>query len=88
MELSATETKIYAYNSLQPLPLVGKCCLSVESKGKSTVATFYVVEGTSGSLLGNETAGELGILKIQVNKTDSAEESADLPANTRKLLEK
>ena len=29
---------------------------------------FYVVNGKAGSLLGNETAAELGIVKIKVNE--------------------
>ncbi|CAB4009137.1 Transposon Ty3-I Gag-Pol poly [Paramuricea clavata] len=41
---------------------------SVESNGKRTISTFYVVNGKAGSLLGNETAAELGILKIKVNE--------------------
>ncbi|CAB3999913.1 Hypothetical predicted protein [Paramuricea clavata] len=68
VQLEPTQTNIYAYNAVQPLPLLGKCRLAVESNGKRTISTFYVVNGKAGSLLGNETAAELGILKIKVNE--------------------
>ena len=74
VQLEPTQTNIYAYNAVQPLPLLGKCCLAVQSNGKRARATFYVVNGKAGSLLGNETAAELGILKIsvcEVSKTGS-----------------
>ncbi|CAB4007064.1 PREDICTED: uncharacterized protein LOC109615404 [Paramuricea clavata] len=66
--LEPTQTNIYAYNAVQPLPLLGMCRLAVESNGKRTISTFYVVNGKAGSLLGNEAAAELGILKIKVNE--------------------
>ena len=68
VQLEPTQTNIYAYNAVQPLPLLGKCRLAVESNGKRAISTFYVVNGKAGSLLGNETAAELGILKIKVNE--------------------
>ena len=71
VQLEPTQTNIYAYNSVQPLPLLGNCCLAVESNGQRAIATFYVVNGKAGSLLGNETAAELGILNIKVNKVSS-----------------
>ncbi|CAB3983492.1 Transposon Tf2-6 poly [Paramuricea clavata] len=68
VQLEPTQTNIYAYNAVQPLPLLGKCRLAVESNGKLTISTFYVVNGKAGSLLGSETAAELGILKIKVTE--------------------
>ncbi|CAB3986500.1 Transposon Tf2-9 poly [Paramuricea clavata] len=68
VQLEPTQTNIYAYNAVQPLPLLGKCRLAVESNGKRTISTFYVVNGKAGSLLGNETAADLCILKIKVNE--------------------
>lgn len=73
VQLEPTQTKIYAYNAVQPLLLLGKCCLAVESNRKRVLSTFYVVKGKAGSLLGNETAAELGILKINVNEICKAE---------------
>ena len=71
VQLEPTQTNIYAYNAVQPLPLLGKCCLAVESNGQRAITTFYVVNGKAGSLLGNETASELGILNIKVNEVSS-----------------
>ncbi|CAB3989654.1 Transposon Tf2-9 poly [Paramuricea clavata] len=51
VQLEPTQTNIYAYNAVQPLSLLGKCRLAVESNGKRTISTFYVVNGKTGSLL-------------------------------------
>lgn len=45
VQLELTQTKIYAYNAVQPLPLLGKCCLAVESNRKRVLSTFYDVKG-------------------------------------------
>lgn len=68
--LQPTKTKIYPYNSKEPLPLLGKCVVSIETKSTWTATTFYVVKGSSGSLLGYETATELGLLRLDVKRID------------------
>ncbi|XP_028408174.1 uncharacterized protein K02A2.6-like [Dendronephthya gigantea] len=85
VQLEPTQTKIYAYNAVQPLPLVGKCCFAVESNRKRVITTFYVVKGKAGSLLGNETAAELGILKINVNEIRKVRQSE---TNTSRIQSK
>ena len=52
VQLERTRTNIYAYNAVEPLPLLGKCCLAAESNRKREITTFYVVNGKAGSLLG------------------------------------
>ena len=49
------------------MKLLGRFKATVETKKRITVATFYVTEGNSGSLLGSETSQELGLVTFHVN---------------------
>lgn len=64
IKLKSTSTKIYAYGAAQPLPLLGKFDALTDSMTNTTVATFYVASGNYGSLLGHQTAVELGLIKL------------------------
>lgn len=85
VHLESTRTNIYAYNAVQPLPLLAKCHLAVESNSKRVLSNFYVVKGRAGSLLGNKTTAELGILQIYVNEVCRTTDSAikELTGNRR-----
>jgi len=61
--LEACDTKVYAFNSSEPLPVLGKFKALVESKSRSVDSEFLVVDGKT-SLLGYKTATDLGILQI------------------------
>ena len=61
--LEACDTKVYAFNSSEPLPVLGKFKALVESKSRSVDSEFLVVDGKT-SLLGYTTATDLGILQI------------------------
>lgn len=69
IRLQPTSIKIYPYNSQVPLPIRGKFEAKFRNGTTTTTATFYVVEGNSGSLLGYQTATELGLLHVNVNQT-------------------
>ena len=56
-------TRVYAFNSSAPLPMIGKFSALTESKCSTVDAEFLVVESGT-SLLGYATATELGILQI------------------------
>ena len=58
--LEPCDTKVYAFNSSKPLPVLGKL---VESKRHSVDSEFLVVDGKT-SLLGYTTATDPGILQI------------------------
>ena len=60
--LQSCDTKVYAFNSCDPLPVKGKFSALVESKC-SAVNEFLVVESQT-SLLGYATATEFGIFQI------------------------
>ena len=61
--LDPCDTKVYAFNSSEPLPVLGKFKALVESKCRSVDSEFLVVDGKT-SLLGYTTATDLGILQI------------------------
>ena len=61
--LETSDTKVYAFNSSEPLPVLGKIKALVESKCHSVDSEFLVVNGKT-SLLGYTTATDLGILQI------------------------
>ena len=61
--LDPCDTKVYAFNSSEPLPVLGKFKALVESKCRSVDSEFLVEDGKT-SLLGYTTATDLGILQI------------------------
>ena len=61
--LEPCDTTVYAFNSSEPLPVLGKFKALVESKCHSVDSEFLVVDGKK-SLLGYTTATNLGILQI------------------------
>lgn len=67
ISLSKTKTRMHAFGAQQPLRSRGKFQAAVESAKKVTVATFYVTDQTTGSLLSYETSTELGILQLKLN---------------------
>ena len=86
LQLEPTSIKIYPYNSTVPLPTTGKFEVQFCNGTKTTSATFHVVEGNSGSLLGYETATELGLLHVNVNQTTTMPTSTS--SNTSDLVAK
>eukprot|EP00795_Rhopilema_esculentum_P004495 gene4495-20741_t len=76
-KLEKTTVKVYPYNSNSPVKLLGKFQATVETKKRITVATFYVTEGNSGSLLGSETSQELGLVTFHINPMVSKKDDDD-----------
>ena len=64
--LQQATIKLFPYNSKQPIPVLGKFQAPVEFKHSNVKSIcFYVVESyTSTSLIGLDTALELGLLKV------------------------
>ena len=57
--LAPTRTRIHAFGAPKPLRLRGKFQAAVESANKVTLATFYVTNQPTGSLLSYETSIEV-----------------------------
>nr|XP_039269966.1 uncharacterized protein LOC120344720 [Styela clava] len=63
--LCPADTKLFAYGSEKPLQLIGKFAANVKSNdGQQLSADFYVMKHAKGCLMSNDTAEQLGILKI------------------------
>ncbi len=71
ISLQRAHTKLFAYGSKQQLPILGKFDIVVESKKQITVVCIHVVKGNSGSLLSYQTASELNMITLHVNKVTS-----------------
>ena len=81
IQLQETSTHIYAYGATEALPLLGKINTTLELSSKKITTTFYVVNGSYGSLLSHATSVDLGLITIPqaINAVASKESSKDLP---------
>jgi hypothetical protein len=57
--LEQTRIKVYPYKTETPLPVLGQFTSIVASETVNRTETFYVVKGTSGSLLSWRTSTDL-----------------------------
>ncbi len=62
--------RLYPYDSGQPLKVIGRCNLLVETGKKIQNHEFYVIPGDHGSLLGYSTSVELDLIAVLNNITD------------------
>jgi hypothetical protein len=62
--LEQTRIKVYPYQTETPLPVLGQFTSIVASETVNCTETFYVVKGTSGSLLSWRTSTDLQLLKV------------------------
>nr|XP_006822924.1 PREDICTED: uncharacterized protein K02A2.6-like [Saccoglossus kowalevskii] len=69
VQLLQSSKKIYAYNAVKPLPVIGEAEMTVQSlvTNQQLTENFCVVKSTGGNLLGCETAVNLGLLRIMNN---------------------
>ena len=75
-----SDRKLYPYASQTPLDVIGTFCSKVVAGGNSVNAEFCVIDGEGDSLLGKETATNLGVLKISI-------EVAAVHANSKNIGE-
>ena len=68
LKVEKSNTRILPYGSNTPLPLLGKFTARLETNSRYTVASIHVCKGGNGSLLSFQTATELGLLDVRVNK--------------------
>lgn len=69
VEVLECTKKVYAYASVEPLQLIGKCILSecVPQTHQSLGAEFYITYGKAATLLGRKTSELLGMLRVGVS---------------------
>ena len=65
--LKKTCAKIHAYGAEKPIELAGKFTTDITSQGKTTSASFYVVDGKHKCILGCQSSVELGLLTLNIN---------------------
>jgi len=75
--LEATKKKLFAYGSKTPLNVQGKFKTTVTCGTQTVEAVFIYVPGDGHSLLGRNTASELGVLKIGINVIGSDSEQLE-----------
>ena len=89
VKLLECNRKVFAYASVEPLQLKGKCNLNVciPQTKKSLRAKFYVTQGEAATLLSREASELLGVLRVgvSVNNCDVVKGScANVPQADRK----
>ena len=62
--LAQAKRRIFSYGSSTTLPLLGTIQAKLTAKSNTSSATLHVLKGSSGNLLGYNTAQRLGPLKI------------------------
>lgn len=69
VEVLECTKNVYAYASVEPLQLIGKCILSecVPQTHQSLSAEFYITYGKAATLLGRKTSELLGMLRVGVS---------------------
>ena len=69
VEVLECTKNVYAYASVEPLQLIGKCILSecVPQTHQSLGAEFYITYGKAATLLGRKTSELLGMLRVGVS---------------------
>ena len=63
IRIEPCDTRVYAFNSSNPRPVLGKFKAVVESKCSSINSEFLMVDGKT-SLIGYRTATDLGIMQM------------------------
>ncbi|XP_032240654.1 uncharacterized protein LOC116619712 [Nematostella vectensis] len=69
-KLEQSGVKIFAYQSTNPLQVLGKFTAITASTTKNISARFYVVKGSGGSLLSWKTSQELNLLQTVKQVTE------------------
>ncbi|XP_041460808.1 uncharacterized protein LOC121411963 [Lytechinus variegatus] len=64
LRLTPSRTRLYAYGSRSPLPLLGQFIAKVSTASSSTTTRFVVVRGNSGCALSRKTSTELGLIRL------------------------
>ena len=82
-QLLKTNVKMYPCMSSKPLNLYGKLRVSVTSDHRSSEETFYVAEGSSGSILSCMTSQKLNLIRA-VNTVEQLH--ANLPSDVLEFL--
>ena len=81
--LASTNTRLFSYGSTEPLPILGTFTAPVSYGDAAVDSSFFVVEGSYGSLLSFQTAKSLGLLEI-IQEIDTTQPQDNLVENLLK----
>ena len=77
--LEKMTTRAFAYDYQKPVTFIGKFDALMESQKRYAIASFYVVNNnTSGNLISADTAQELGVVALHLNKISTPTQSSTL----------
>ncbi|XP_042148851.1 uncharacterized protein LOC121047922 [Ixodes scapularis] len=84
-KLQQAGTRIYAYGSDAPLPIIGKLSVTLKYRDSDTTEDMFVIEGTVKSLLSFAAANRLGLIQItyaiQGHSQKDARSNGEVPPN-------
>ncbi|KAM7281316.1 uncharacterized protein ISCGN_006398 [Ixodes scapularis] len=87
-KLQQAGTRIYAYGSDAPLPIIGKLSVTLKYRDSDTTEDVFVIEGTVKSLLSFAAANRLGLIQItyaiQGHSQKDARSNGEVPPNLLK----
>lgn len=72
-KLNKTDTKVYAYGSIEAVKIMGQFQAMIETKDKFTTAMIYVTKGNSGNLLSYSTSVSLQVVPEIYSMTSKSE---------------
>ena len=89
LSLQKTSTRIFAYGSNKPVKIKGQFDAVVETKRRLTTATFYGTKVSKGvsSIIGYQTAVDLHLVKMQINKLSNEPNVKEKPIISQNNLE-
>ncbi|KAM7283208.1 uncharacterized protein ISCGN_000341, partial [Ixodes scapularis] len=84
-KLQQAGTRIYAYGSDAPRPIIGKLSVTLKYRDSDTTEDVFVIEGTVKSLLSFAAANRLGLIQItyaiQGHSQKDARSNGEVPPN-------
>jgi len=89
-KLVQSSIKIFGYNSEHPHPVVGTFQAEISTPwNRHQLSTFHVIKGSSGSLLGKETAEKLDLLRVGPphETTNTVITNIKTPASTQGIID-
>ncbi|XP_064469571.1 uncharacterized protein K02A2.6-like [Ornithodoros turicata] len=72
-EIKKSNTRVYAFGSQQPLPIIGKICATLSYKDKTSTEDIFIIEKSVSSILSFTAATNLDLIKVAytVDKSQS-----------------
>ena len=90
--LRPCSTRIFPYNANTPLKLLGRFETIIECNNNKANASFFVLQGKAGSILGKDSAIKLDLLRVgpppQVTPNININQVTAIPSSTQNVINK